>query len=593
MSRGYRVRIALVGAVLGGMALAASWAERASPADEKAPEPRSGLRRPVALALADKGKWLFVANQRSGTVSVIDTVALKVVDEVTVGRKLSDLAVTPDGTSVVVIDEDAGELIVLRRRESKLDGPARVAVGPGPVSVQVSSDGARCFVASLWARRVTVVDLVATGGPKVKQSVSLPFPPGRQLLLPDPAKLVVADAFGGRLAVIDPGKGAVESVRELPAHNIRGLTPSADGRHLLVGHQVLSARAATSLADVHWGNLLTNNLREVPLVALRNPKADLLADSRLHHLGDVGRGAGDPAGIAVTAKGVVVLALAGVGEVAVGGQRDGAWARLAVGKRPTAVAVNPDGRHAFVANTFSDSVSVLDLNTKRVAAEVSLGGKPEPTAAERGELLFHDARLSHDGWFSCHSCHTDGHTNGLLADTTGDGSYGTPKRVPSLRGVKDTSPFGWTGGAKDLEAQVRSSVETTMRGARLTAAQEADLIAYLRTLAPPPPLNRFAEKHPTEAVRRGETVFRNQGCAACHEPPAYTSAKTFDVGLADEAGNRLFNPPSLRGVSQTGPFFHDGRARTLSDVFAKHRHGLKAELARNDLDDLLSFLADL
>jgi cytochrome c peroxidase len=160
-----------------------------------------------------------------------------------------------------------------------------------------------------------------------------------------------------------------------------------------------------------------------------------------------------------------------------------------------------------VANTFSDSVSVLDLTASRATAEVTLGGTAEATAADRGEVLFHDARLSHDGWFSCHSCHTDGHTNGLLADTLGDGSYGTPKRVPTLRGVKDTGPFGWTASAKNLEAQLRSSVETTMRGNKLTAAREADLLAYLRTLVPPPPLNRFAEKSPAEAVRRGAAVW--------------------------------------------------------------------------------------
>jgi len=86
----------------------------------------------------------------------------------------------------------------------------------------------------------------------------------------------VADAFGGRLAVIDPETGAVESVREIPAHNIRGLALSADGRHLLVSHQVLSGRATTSLADVHWGNLLTNNLREVSLAGL-SPR-DVIVD---------------------------------------------------------------------------------------------------------------------------------------------------------------------------------------------------------------------------------------------------------------------------------------------------------------------------
>lgn len=88
-------------------------------------------------------------------------------------------------------------------------------------------------------------------------------------------------------------------------------------------------------------------------------------------------------------------------------------------------------------------------------------------------------------------------------------------------------------------------------------------------------------------------MFRAQGCAGCHEPPAYTSVKTYDVGLAGERGNRAFNPPSLRGVSQAGPCFHDGRAGTLAEVFTKHRHGWKAEPGRADLDDLLSFLADL
>jgi cytochrome c peroxidase len=132
-----------------------------------------------------------------------------------------------------------------------------------------------------------------------------------------------------------------------------------------------------------------------------------------------------------------------------------------------------------------------------------------------------------------------------------------------------------------------------MRGARLTAAREADLLTYLRTLPPPPALNRFAGKPPAEAARRGAAVFRAQGCISCHEPPAYTSAKTYDVGLTDESGTRAFNPPSLRGVSRGGPYFHDGRARTLADVFTTHRHGWKAEPGRADLDDLLAFLADL
>ena len=51
---------------------------------------------------------------------------------------------------------------------------------------------------------------------------------------------------------------------------------------------------------------------------------------------------------------------------------------------------------------------------------------------------------------SCHSCHPDGHTNGLLNDNLGDGNFGAPKRVLSLLGVGQTGPWAWNGGVADL-----------------------------------------------------------------------------------------------------------------------------------------------
>jgi YVTN family beta-propeller protein len=592
---------ALLGTVLAGVALSPSAPKGASANGLPDEAPRPSLRRPLALATADGGKWLFVANRQSGSVSVIDTSSLRVVAEVPVGKKLSDLTVTPDGGHLLVTDEGAGELVVLRRRDARLQTPLRVKVGAGPVSSQVSADGSYCSVVSLWPRRVTIVGLPRPEGDRqdppeelhVRKSLTLAFPPRLQLLLRDPAKLIVADSFGGRLAVIDPTRGEVESDRLLPAHNIRGLAPSADGTRLLVSHQLLRSLGTTSRDDIHWGNFLTNCLRELSLASVLDPRADLLRGSRLHHLGDVGRGAGDPAGVAALPEGKAVVALAGVGEVAIGGGTEGSWQRVSVGRQPTAVALSPDRRRAYVANTLADSITILDLGTNRVQAEVSLGPAAELTRADRGERLFHDARLSHDGWFSCHSCHTDGHSNGLLADTLGDGSYGTPKRVLSLLGVGDTGPWAWNGSVKELEAQIRLSVETTMRGARLSPEQEGDLAAYLRTLPPAPPLGRLREKPDGDAVRRGRAVFERQNCGSCHAQPTYTSAKTYDVGLSDEAGNRSFNPPSLRGASQTGTFFHDSRATGLAEVFTRHRHQLKGELSKQELDDLIAFLEDL
>jgi YVTN family beta-propeller protein len=297
--------------------------------------------------------------------------------------------------------------------------------------------------------------------------------------------------------------------------------------------------------------------------------------------------------VAVSAEGQVVVALAGVGEVAVSpkpNRKEFTWQRLAVGRRPTAVLTSPDGRRAYVANTFSDSVSVVDLGDKKVLAEVALGPQPDLDLADRGEVLFHDARLSHDGWFSCQSCHTDGHTNGLLNDNLGDDSFGAPKRVLSLRGVRDTGPWAWNGTMPDLESQVRKSIPSTMRGREPTDVDVRALVAYLRTLPPAPALARSRGAVDEAAVRRGREVFEQHACGTCHAPPEFTSRKTYDVGLVDEVGNRHFNPPSLRGVSQGGPFFHDNRAATLPEVFTRHRHQLKGELPQQELDDLLSFL---
>jgi YVTN family beta-propeller protein len=551
-----------------------------------------GLRRPVALALTPDGRWLFTANQQAGTVSVIETATRNIAAEVLIGRRLSDLILLPDARRLLAVDEATDELIVVTAELPRLTVRCRLKISPDPVSVRVAPDGRHCFVASLWSHRLDVID-VARERPRVARTVRLPFAPRQQLVLRDPLKLLVADAFGGRLAVVDPATGAVESVRELPAHNIRGLALSGDGKQLWLTHQTLNRLAETTQDDIHWGSLMTNDLRSVPLADLLRPKADLLATGRLLHLGDVGRGAADPAGLAFGRGGQAVIALAGVDEVQVGGEKDGTGRRVRAGACPTAVALSPDGRHAYVANTLGDSVAVVNVAAGKVEAEVALGPMGELRPRDRGERLFHSARLTHDGWFSCQSCHTDGHSNGRLADTLGDGTYGTPKRVLSLRGVKDTGPWAWNGSMPDLATQVRHSVQKTMHGRNPTATQVTDLIAYLESLPPAPPLGRFDARQDGPAVKRGGAVFTKQGCDRCHAPPTYTSRKTFDVGWADEAGARQFNPPSLRGVSQGGPYFHDGRAPTLDAVFTRYRHKLEGSLTDGERRDLLAFLRSI
>ena len=88
-------------------------------------------------------------------------------------------------------------------------------------------------------------------------------------------------------------------------------------------------------------------------------------------------------------------------------------------------------------------------------------------------------------------------------------------------------------------------------------------------------------------------MFESIGCVNCHTPPLYTSPDTFDVGMTDEQGRSFFNPPSLRGVSQRGPYFHDNRARTLRDVVYSIRHQIPAGTTDAERAALLAFLRTL
>lgn len=621
--------------------LASAPASGGPPGDGAATLARSA-RFPRALVLADGGRLLLTANGRAGTVSIVDTAEHRVLGEVPVGEDVTHLALAARGI-VLAVDAALHELVVLDRDGASLRAAARLRVSSYPVSVLPLAGGERVAVASLWSRRVTFVRLLAGvrlpagGGERavIEAQIEMPFAPRSLVAVTAPGgseRLLAADAFGGNLAVLHAGSGAVESVRAIDAHNVRGLAaaPGREGEIVLIAHQRLRP-APTTLENVREGRVVTNGITRLALAALLAPERDLAAESLFTALGEPGRGAGDPADIAVSARGDVLVALGGVGEVAIGslaaleepaldepaleGSRDAAsaredggrpsWRRVRVGRRPAALAVPPSGSTIWVANTFGGSVSAVDPAAGEARAEVSLGPAPEPSLVERGERLFHDARLSRDGWFSCHSCHTDGHTNDLLADTLGDGGFGAPKRVLTLHGTADTGPWAWNGQSPYLDVQLATTVERTMRGEVPGSSDLNALAAFLRALAPAPGLLGArggaaggGDGAAAAALERGRVVFALRGCARCHDPQDdYTSPAAYDVGLEDESGRRRFNPPSLRGVSQRGRFFHDGRARSLEEALLRDGHPRGPDggdgVPEGERADLLRFLESL
>jgi hypothetical protein len=565
----------------------------------------SQARGPIDAVLVDDWR-LAVANRNSGSISLIDLRQKTVLLETAVCNAPMDIERAGDDR-LLVLDHANHCAVVCRIQPTEFSVEARLPLKPFPIDATVSRDGTWFAATSLWSRQLSICPL--DGRPDATVSIALPFAPRCVLLVEDLNRIVIADAFGGKLAVLrfasGPSSGpptslAVESIREVPGHNIRHLAVNGSGarRRLQFTQMIASGLAEPRQDEIHWGTYITSGLRSVAFASLMNPDARLTADSRLMTIGDVRHGSADPGGFVVDRTGRSWIAITGTDEIVILDHVGNHLARVAVGEGPATI-VQLDSTHFVSINQFSDDLSFVSVSPDSDGSDyartetLSLGPRPERSAAELGEALFHSAKLSHDGWMSCHSCHTDGHSCGLIVDTLGDGAVGAPKRVLSLRGVAGTEPLAWTGGM-DFESQIRKSVLQTMHGVPITRVQITSLTAYLKSLKPLPTRSQLGDGTTVGSlVGRGRQHFDSFGCSKCHQGESKTSSQTYDVGVADSLGNRRFNPPSLRGVLHRDRLLHDGRANSLEDLLTRHHHPKKHTMADRELEELIIYLNSL
>jgi cytochrome c peroxidase len=595
--------------LLVGSSLAPSaWAQNVSQ--------REQWRRPTRLAATSHG--LMVGNRDSGSISWLSPALDKIQGEWAVVKRLADFGYLERHDSIVVADDVEHQLVALSWEADGWQVAHRAPVPAAPRDLLLLDDGRQLSVSSVWAQQLTLWSIEVEGscgdteaeckgshGLRLtrRAELDLPFAPGLQCATPDQSHLIVADAWGSRLAIVQRHPLSVRSVVEIPGHNMRGMAISADGRELLIAHQMLNNFIPTTRDHVFWGNVLSNLVRSIPLAALlqdrpkSSDKPPRLYGS-LHPIGSDGHAAGDPEELVVAANGDQLIAVAGTNELAYRPSGARTFRRLATGRRPSAVILCEDGRTAVVANRFDDSVSVVDLD-QFIQRTVSLGPMPAETDVVRGERHFYDAALSLDGWFSCHSCHSEGHSCGLLNDNFGDATIGAPKRIPTLLGSHQTAPWTWNGSQPSLAAQVRKSLELTMRGTdRVSNGSELDaraneLASFLATLQPPPARDATRRRTDASAVARGDRLFHKLECDRCHVPPTYTSPDVWDVGITDEQGLTQFNPPSLRGLSQRFSYLHDGRCGSLAELLRIHPQHGAGPLSADDEADLSAFLLSL
>lgn len=576
-------------------------------------------RSPIALALSSDGSRLLAANQTAGSVSLVDAKSGKVLHEIATGDKPTGVALSPDGKQGVVAHWYGYDVAVLDIKDDHLKVVGRVEVGPEPRGVAMTRDGKTVYVTVGVSNEVVRVDLDSQ---KVTGRLGVGREPRGIALTPDGKRLVVSNARGKSVTVIATAPWTIERTVAIEVDNLRQVAITADGKTAYIPG-MRNQGFATTAGNIDLGWVLGQRLIQLPLDGSEE-FGTLSLDPR-------GKATSDAHGAAVSPDGrYVAVSCGGTHEVLIfrtdlkrlpwrpgsAGRdliakellsSDGRFRRVPLGGRPTELVFAPDSKTLYVANYLTDAVQVVDAGSAKLVQTIALGGPKELSLERRGEILFHAAERSFNQWYSCNTCHSEGHTNGVDFDTLNDGRQDlstshkrSRKKVPTLRRVTHTAPWTWHGWQKSLDDATVESFTKSMQGKRPTRDESKAMVAYLATLDFPRNPYRSPDGTLTPAEKRGEAVYRSakSGCSSCHGGPELTDGKIHLVGLEErDDAYRGYNPPSLRGVYDKDPYLHDGRVKTLREALSGPHSpdvaGGGEPLSDGELDDLLAYLKTL
>jgi cytochrome c peroxidase len=262
-----------------------------------------------------------------------------------------------------------------------------------------------------------------------------------------------------------------------------------------------------------------------------------------------------------------------------------------VGDSPQAIAID-DGQKLLVSwSQMGRQLSVAgigDKPTPAVTVNASAAASFDAKVA-RGRRLFHavDGRVAADGR-ACASCHTDGRDDGLTWNTP-EGNRQTPMLAARL---SDTAPYGWTRDAKTFHEYVTGTI-SRLRGKGFSKDELDDLQAYVFSIKAPPK----DPKQDEQLVKHGAEVFASAACASCHTGVQTSDGKKHAIpdSLGAAKAGTAYQTPSLRFVSGTAPYFHDGRYPTLRALLtsADPNMGKAKDLPAGDIDALEAYLKSL
>lgn len=274
-----------------------------------------------------------------------------------------------------------------------------------------------------------------------------------------------------------------------------------------------------------------------------------------------------------------------------------------------------------------------------------------------GKMLYMDPRFSSTGTVSCNSCHNvmEGGDDSRTFSMGVHGKTGG-RNAPTVWNSAFHSVQFWDGRADLLEDQAKgpvtnpvemgvTEIEQAMDKVRaipgykpyfdeafgkdsMTVANAAKAVAaFERTLITPnSAYDKYVKgdkKAMTAQQVRGMETFAATGCTSCHSGAAFNGPKMeFGQGFyakfptfADNAYNKkydlsadkgreeatgkaadahMYRVPTLRNITDTAPYFHNGSVNDLSEavsIMAKTQ--LNKDLSDKDVQDIVAFLGAL
>lgn len=171
-------------------------------------EGKDATRYAAGLAFSRDGRRLYVAENISDTLAVLDAATGKVLERLATGLYPYAVVVAPSGAVYVSAWGGDGVAIFLPGKGGKLQATGSIAVGRHPSALLLNASGSRLFVASASTDRVAVVD---TAHRKVIATLLDPPPagphegstPNALALSKDGRRLYVAEADSNAVAVFD------------------------------------------------------------------------------------------------------------------------------------------------------------------------------------------------------------------------------------------------------------------------------------------------------------------------------------------------------------------------------------------------------